>query len=142
MQGKRFSKRFHKQDGQGLVEYGLVLILVVIVVMFIAPKVIGWFQKDDSQDEVPPQSTPEMMMGEPSLDIVELGINAEIIDTETIPLFNCNNPSEYQLDVERSRQIEHKISTEGQFEAGLNHIVIARSGVGQPNNVEKAVRKI
>ncbi len=64
------------------------------------------------------------LVGEPALDIVEIGTNAEIIDSETIPLFNCNNLNEYQLDIERTRTIEHKVTAEGQIEAGLHSIFV------------------
>lgn len=66
------------------------------------------------------------IQGEPVLDIMDLGSNAEIIDNEILPLYNCNNLVEYQVDVQRSRQIEHTVNVEGQVESSLNAFMVLR----------------
>ncbi len=113
---KQVHSRSHKESGQGLVEYGLILIILVLLV-FGVTKLWGW-----AKNRISP-STPPLTSGEPLLDIVELGVNAEIIDSEKIPLYNCNNASDYQLEVQRSRQVQHQISVEGQLQSGIGQII-------------------
>ncbi len=120
----RLSYNTH-QSGQGLVEYALVLILVGIVVVAAITLIKRWTSEPTTNSNL--ESTqPAEVIGEPALDILDLGDEAELVESETIPLFNCNNRTEYQLAVERSRRIEHLVLITGQFDAGLQEIAVLK----------------
>jgi hypothetical protein len=114
-----------RQSGQGLVEYALVLILVGIVVVAAITLIKRWFFEPTSSSDLD-STQPAEVIGEPALDILDLGDEAELVESETIPLFNCNNRTEYQLAVERSRRIEHLVLINGQFDAGVEEIAVLK----------------
>lgn len=80
----KVSQKISNEDGQGLVEYALVLFLIVIIVTFLVMSLRG------CGDEPPPPATPTV--GEPAIDIIEADTNVEIIDSETILFLTATTP--------------------------------------------------
>ncbi|MEW5985587.1 MAG: hypothetical protein AB1791_03040 [Chloroflexota bacterium] len=88
------------EEGQGRAEYVLALGLVTLVVIAVVTIVGGWVGQDAPA---------------PAVSVTELGSSPEPIDSEKVPLFNCSNPSGYELEVERARQIQYRILIDGQL---------------------------
>ncbi len=69
-----------------------------------------------------PHPTP-VFQGEPILDILESGTSVDIVDTEVVPLYNCNNSTEYGVDIERTRSIEYVVNVGGEITSEIQHVV-------------------
>jgi hypothetical protein len=114
-----------REQGQGLIEYIIILILVAACVIggiWATPKVIAFFKKDE-----PPQPTQPTIQNEGNIEkLVETGSTVEIIDTEAFPTNNCNSSSATEIQTQRTRQVEHLVIIEGQGGIELGEVEIAQ----------------
>jgi heme/copper-type cytochrome/quinol oxidase subunit 2 len=108
----------NRESGQGLVEYALIIVLVVLAIVFFTVRSCMRKNRND------PEPTPAQ--GDPAIDIVGMGTEAQIIDTETVPLYNCDNSNTYELELERVRKVTHDITVGGEAQGGIDGIIVGK----------------
>lgn len=121
-----------EESGQGLVEYGLILIIIaaIVVCAFVywpVPYLQARLSKD--KNEVQQPATPRLSGEGDIKEIVETGSVVEIFDIETTLTNNCENSTPTEVETQRVRTLEHVVIIEGTGGASLGYIEVIKGSL-------------
>jgi hypothetical protein len=123
---KAHGSRKSTENGQGVLEYSVIIVLVVIILIsFVALFGVDLFNQFVSNraraNEQPATQEPV----EPLVELSEIGALAEVFETETIRTENCLNSDSYNPTIERQYWLEYEIELDNQIPPDLRPQVIS-----------------
>ena len=112
--------RISGEDGQGFLEYSVIIgLLVIIVISFIALFGVDLYNVflGDRAAANEEQATPTP--AEPLVELYESGTVMDVFDTEIILIENCSDSASYNPNIERSIKLEFDLDLDDQFPPDL-----------------------
>jgi hypothetical protein len=133
-----------RENGQGLLEYSVIIVLVVIILIsFVALFGVDLFNQFVSNRARANHEQATQTPAEPLVELYETGALVEVFETETIHIDNCPNGDLYNPNVERTLWLEYDIELGNQFAANLRSQAIiqlqARYGFTQGTREERTL---
>ncbi|MFO7624364.1 MAG: hypothetical protein R6V73_08430 [Anaerolineales bacterium] len=123
---KAHDNRKSTENGQGVLEYSVIIVLVVIILIsFVALFGVDLFNQFVSNRAKANDQPATQAPAEPLVELSEIGALAEVFETEIIRIENCPNGDVYNPNLERQYWLEYEIELDNQITPDLRPQVIS-----------------
>jgi hypothetical protein len=123
---KTHDNRKSTENGQGVLEYSVIIVLVVIILIsFVALFGVDLFNQFVSNRAKANDQPATQAPAEPLVELSEIGALAEVFETEIIRIENCPNGDVYNPNLERQYWLEYEIELDNQITPDLRPQVIS-----------------
>jgi len=114
------------ENGQGLLEYSVIIGLVVIIVIsFVALFGVDLFNKYIANRARANDEQATQISAEPQVELFETATLVDVFDTEVIRVDNCPSGDPYNPNIDLQMWVEHDVEFGNQFPADLRSQVIS-----------------
>jgi Flp pilus assembly pilin Flp len=119
------------ESGQGLVEYALILVLIVILCVgayYGGSALLKWYQSRNTSptNTSAPTSAPAISSEGEIESIAQTGSTVEVIENETTTTNNCFSSNSTEIQTQRARSVEHLVVIEGQGGVTVGDVQLAQ----------------